>query len=334
MKLLSEELKGKKKPLIIICAVAGLLLALMIIGTFLDYQIAHAVTAPYRGFLYYAFGMTFEFLGFLPAILVNVSLFAVLSVYSKKKCWKIAFHIFTAASLAGAVFCAVFWTLDNHGYGVSGVIAGPIVAVAGAALSFPVILFFKRFDEIKLKKLIYILAIAAVLGSLTNLVVGVMQVFWGRYRFYQVTQNGFPYGPWYRPIGRGGDAESRHGSNSFPSLHAASVCSTIALVLAAWVLKTKKSTFITFGVITGAMLILVPLSRMVLGWHYLTDVIFALIVGLIALVAAVIIIDKGFGKKFKRFLNGDDESNNYNNSDTSGQVSNKEDENQTEAAAI
>ena len=302
MKLLSEEIKGKKWPFVAVGIIGGLLLILMIIGTFFDYQIAHAMQAEPRGFLYYGFGMTFEMIGFLPAILVNVSLFAVLSVYSTKKGWKIAHHVFTAIMLAGAIFCAVFWTLDNHGHGVSRRIAGPIVAALGIALSFPVIIFFKKFDEDKLKKLIYVLAIAAVLGSLANAVSGIMQQLWGRYRFYQITENGMPYTPWYNPMGRSGTAQSRHGSTSFPSMHATSAASTIALVLAAWVLNLKKSTKIIFLAITLSIYFLVPLSRMVLGWHFLTDVVFSMTIGLLAFIAAIFIIDKGFGKKFKKFL--------------------------------
>ncbi|MCL2861838.1 MAG: phosphatase PAP2 family protein [Firmicutes bacterium] len=307
MKLLTEDLKGNRLPLIIFCAVAALLLVFMIIGTFFDYQIALGMAAPYRGFFYYGFGMTFEVFGFLPAILVNVCLFAVLSVYSKRKVSKIAFHICTAMTLAGAAFCAVFWTLSNHGFSVSRAIVGSVTPIAGIGLSFPVIMFFKRFDDEKLKKLIYVLAIAAVLGFLANATSAVMQLTWGRYRFYQVTQNDLPYSPWYQPMGRGGTAESRHGSNSFPSMHATSVASSIALVLVAWVLKVKKMTKIAFFAVACVMLVAVPLSRMVLGWHYLTDVIFSLIIGMIAFVVGIVVIDKGFGKKFRKFIEKSEE---------------------------
>jgi len=330
MKLLTENIKGKKLPLIIVCATAFVLLILMIIGTFFDYEIAHVITAPYRGLAYYAFGMGFEVLGFLPAILVNVSLFAVLSVYSVKKGWKIAHHIFTAMTLAGAVFCAVFWTLDNHGYGVHRAVVGSVVTLAGIGLSFPVIIFFKRFDREKQKKIIYVLVIAAVLGSLANMMSGIMQPLWGRYRFYQIGYEYIrcsytgdyirinrPYMPWYRPMGRDGTAESRHGNYSFPSMHATSAASAVALILVAWVLNVKKSTFIVFTITAFALFFLVPLSRMVLGWHFLTDVVFSMILGLVAFICAVLIIDKGFGKKFRRFLN--EENSGHTNNDVNAE---------------
>ena len=286
--------------------VAFLLVALMVIGSFWDYQIAHAFTAPHRGVAYFAFGMTFEVLGFVTAIMVNVSLFAALSVFVKRKWLKILFHVLTAMTLIGAVYAGVFWTLSNHGFGVRSFIAAPISTAIGVALSFPTIMLFKRLNNVKLRRIIYILAIGAVLGSIANSVSGVMQLFWGRYRFFEVYENGLPFTQWFQPFGRSSAAEG-HGATSFPSLHATSVVSTITLVLAGWALMVKRPTAIVFAVTTAILLVCVPVSRMVLGWHYLTDVTFSLIIGLVAFVIAVLVIDKAFGSKFKNFINKDEE---------------------------
>ena len=308
--------KNKRLLWIIVGAVAALLIVLMLIGTFLDYQIAHGVGVDRFSFFYIAFGMTNEALGFLPAILVDASLLAVLSLYAVRKKFKIPFHIGVAAFLAGGVYCAVFWTLANHGIrlhersSIHHGIAGGVSTVVGAALSFPFIKFFKRFSRSDMRKLIYILAIGAVMATLANATSGIMQMLWGRYRFHAIVDYDIPFFTrWYRPFGRGGTAEG-FGSTSFPSLHATSVTSIIMLPLSGLILKASKKKMITFWIIAGVMLFCVPLSRMVLRWHFLTDVTFSLFIGLVSFIIGILIIDFAFGKRFLKFINSNEDCDN------------------------
>jgi len=299
-KLYSEAFK---KPLMwVLSGTAVLLGALMVIGTFWDLEIAQAVAVSPHGFLYYAFGVGFEFLGFWPAILVDAGLFLALSIFAKKKVFKIAFIVLASMFMIGGVFGSVFFTLSNHGHSMSRAISGTISFFAGSGLTFGFWWLLNKSDRVTLKRLTYILAIGAIMAFFTNLTAFLMQVFWGRYRFYVVEGYGAPFTQWFRPFGRGGTAEDFFGSNSFPSIHAASVASIAMLLPIAWALKAKKSTRIIFAVITIVMLICVPLSRMVLSWHYLTDVVFSLIVGLVFFVISLLVIDKLFGERFKKFL--------------------------------
>ena len=300
--------KNKKLLWIIIGAIAALLVVLMLIGTFLDYRIAHGIGVDRFSFFYIAFGMTFEVLGFLPAILVDASLLAVLSLYAFRKRFKIAFHI----------GCAVFWTLANHGIrlhersSIHHGIAGGVSTVVGAILSFPFIKFFKRFSRSDMRKLIYILAIGAVMATLANAASGIMQMLWGRYRFYAIIEYDVPFFTrWYRPFGRGGTAEG-FGSTSFPSLHATSVASIVMLPLSGLTLKANKNKMMTFWIIAGVMLLCVPLSRMVLRWHFLTYVTFSLLIGLLSFTIGILVIDFAFGKRFLKFVNNSEDDGNDN----------------------
>jgi len=279
-----------------------LLILLMTVGTVFDLQIAEFVGAAYRGFWYFAFGVTFEVLGFLPAILVNACLFATLGAYAKTQPIKILFHVLCAKALLGAVFCAVFWTMANHSVDVRTSISVPISLTVGAVLSFPFMKFFRRFDEMALKRLIYLLTIGLVMGTLANLATGVLQVFWGRYRFFEVTENSLPFTQWFQPFGRS-EAAQGHGATSFPSLHASSVASMIILPLASMALEVKASTKKRLTILAVVMIVAVSLSRMILRWHYLTDVTFSLIIATIAFIMAVLIIDGAFGAKFQKFIN-------------------------------
>jgi len=308
MELLSK--KNKNILWLSIGAVAIFLVILMIIGSFFDYQIAHGIGVDRFSFFYIAFGMTFEMLGFLPAILVDASLLAVLSLYATRKRFKIIFHIGSAMFLAGGVYCAIFWTLANHGIrlhptssGIHHGIAGGVSTIVGAGLSFPFIRFFRSFSRQDQRKLIYVLAIGAVMATLANATSGIMQILWGRYRFYAILDYYVPfYTPWFRPFGRVGTAEG-FGSTSFPSLHATSVASMIMLPLAGLMLNAGKKKMNIFWAITVVMLFCVPLSRMVLRWHFLTDVTFSLIIGLISFVIGILVIDFIFGERFKKFIN-------------------------------
>ncbi|MCL2570508.1 MAG: phosphatase PAP2 family protein [Firmicutes bacterium] len=304
MKLITESFRESKSLKFILMGVFFGLVVLMTIGTFFDYQIAHAVAAEPQGFLFWSFGVSFEVLGFLPAILVNISLFAILSVYLKRKGWKIFFHVMTVFGLVGAVYCSIFWTLSNHGVDLRSVIVWPICTTIGIILSFPVIMLFKRIkDETIQKKLIYLLIIGVAMGTFANMIPGLLQVFWGRYRFFDVADYGLPYLPWYQPIGRVSGIGA--STASFSSLHASSVFSMIILMMVGWKLGLKKKTQIILASISIAMLVCVPLSRMVLRWHYLTDVVFSLITSLVVLIIVTIVLDAIFGKRLKNFIGQD-----------------------------
>jgi len=302
---------NKKVLLIGVGIAAAVLIALFLIGTFRDYYIAHAVGVDRFSFFYIAYGMLFEALGFLPATLVNAALFAILVNFVKRKHLKVFSRIGCIAFLTGAVYCAIFWTLSNHGIRISDRssihhgVAGGLSTMAGVGLSFPLIIFFKRLPDLTMRRLIYVLLIGLVMGTIANATSAIMQMLWGRYRFHAILAYDIPYfTPWFRPFGRGGTAEG-FGSTSFPSIHATSVSSMIILMLVGWALgwHKRKKNWIILWVITGVMLFSVPMSRMVLRWHFLTDVVFSLIIGLISFIIGVVVIDLLLGKKMKEFIN-------------------------------
>jgi|GEM_PF-1461595 len=302
---------NKKVIWITVAAIAAFLIVLMIIGTFLDYEIAHWVGVERFSFFYITFGMTMEALGFLPAILVDASLLAVLFLYVKRKRFKVLTRAGCIAFLAGGVYCAIFWTLANHDIRIHASssihhgVAGTLSMLAGAALSFPFIALFKKLPRVTLRRLIYILLIGAVMAILANSISGLMQATWGRYRFYAIVRYDIPFfSRWYNPMGRGGTAEG-FGSTSFPSLHATSVTSMIMVMLVAWTLgqHKNKERWAILWFITATMLAFVPLSRMVLKWHFLTDVVFSLFIGLVSFVVGILVIDFALGKKMLKFIN-------------------------------
>jgi len=296
-------LKNHKKSLIWILSSVGLtLIVLMLIGTFFDYQIANFVAVEQHGFLYYAFGVSFEFLAFWPAILVNVGLFTALALLFKKIILKILFYGLSGIHMIGGVFGSVFFTLSNHDHSVSLAISLPISFIIGIALTFLLWFLMKRLNSNILRRVIYILVIGAIVALTTNLLAFILQVFWGRYRFYVVYEYGAPFQEWFRPMGRGGSAEDLFGSNSFPSIHSASVSLIAILIPLGWAMKVKRPTQISFIVVAVVMFICGPFARMVLSWHYLTDVVFSLIIALLMFIITLLVVDYLFKKQFEKFI--------------------------------
>jgi len=92
-----------------------------------------------------------------------------------------------------------------------------------------------------------------------------IKIFWGRIRFRELNLFQSDFTEWYLPQGI-------TGSQSFPSGHAAMAWMLLPLIL----LLPKKNKFVK--IITIALIvawgITVPLSRIIIGAHYASDVIF------------------------------------------------------------
>ena len=203
---------GKRTLIIAMPAIAVFVVALILIGTFFDYQIANWIGFTSNTFMYWGFGFVFEVLGMLPAILVNIFFFMALSVFFKRMPLRVLFHILSAFFLVGAVWAGIFWPISNHITSVRSFISLPIAMVVGVGLSFPLRLLFKRFSDQTLRRLIYILLVGWIMGTLANAVSGSMQALWGRYRHHTVVDYGTTFTHWFQPIGRTGTAEG-HGSD-------------------------------------------------------------------------------------------------------------------------
>jgi len=123
---------------------------------------------------------------------------------------------------------------------------------------------------------IWKLQISDLTHSFSKIVVGMVlfgyliciqlvKIFWGRLRFRDLNSIQSDFTDWYIPNGI-------NGNQSFPSGHAAMAWMLLPLII----LLPKKSNIIKFFT-TGIILawgIAIPLSRVVIGAHYASDVLF------------------------------------------------------------
>ena len=110
-----------------------------------------------------------------------------------------------------------------------------------------------------------------------------LKVFWGRVRFRDLNVLYSNFTAWYLPQGI-------NGNQSFPSGHAAMSFMLVPLVILVWDKKPiVKSLVVSLVCMWG---ILVCLSRIVIGAHYATDVLFGSAAIIIAFVVSLKIFRK------------------------------------------
>ena len=287
---LTKTILSKKWLLIVIIMLLAIIVGSFTVATFFDLEISKALYGMDSGFGKF-FAYFFEVVGFLPALLINVFLFILLFNHFKKIWIRIIFAVLTFSTLMACGFVAFNPLVENEIMQQNFLlIPGAIIAIV---VGIPALIYSKRINVETRNKLIYITIIAAIVGTLTCGTVAIVQFSWGRARFFSLDDTFAGYTPWYiKDLG-----SSALKLRSFPSLHSASSFSTVSLILLAWVLNTKKLCKISLIVTAITILVCVPLSRVVKGYHYATDVLASTIIGIIFLFAAIPFVDWLYNRK-------------------------------------
>jgi membrane-associated phospholipid phosphatase len=138
---------------------------------------------------------------------------------------------------------------------------------ASLLLAIPLILLLTHGKDLKIYKKFSMMIL--ILG-LVNPILFVMlfKYLWGRVRFYQLSDDYSDYTPWYVPNG------PSEGDYSFPSGHTAAAWMLLPLLI--WVKDRRWNDRVriatTLGVFSWGLLI--PYTRVLVGDHYASDVLF------------------------------------------------------------
>lgn len=269
METISEVLKRKRNTALIFrISIISVLAILIIVFTFFDEQASKAVYMGENAFLV-GFAYLFYAIGYLPAILVEAVLFACCYNIVKSKGLKALFAFLTYSAVCGAVF-TIFLIFDD----VSLTVILP-VACGAALVGTPALIFgASRLKTGTLREVFYVLLIGAVMATLMIVVLAPLQQFWGRDRYFSVLSGSGNYTAWYLPQGLSGVIDNR----SFPSMHAGSAFSMVVLMIIALRMNLPKWLRITLVSAAALILVCIPLSRVIMGWHYMTDVLFGLLI--------------------------------------------------------
>lgn len=308
--------KVSKKAWVEIGIGVCIFVALAIVAAFYDLQINKALFKPES--LYAQFFQNLgEFPSYLAAPIIGTILFycGMGKTEKIKKVWKIVWFVVVAAGC----FMLGNWLWGRFS-GEEIDFKMVYVILMAAVFTFVFMFIGSKIPEKTMKKLFWFAIFYAVIAIFTNVIVTVMKEIWARERFRVMVgaydRDLVPYGDysgftaWYLPqgfktrpedyvalrnavdeaMGHSGDA-----FKSFPSGHTGGASAILCLIILPDIMpKTfagkKKQSLWAVGLFYTA---LVAISRIVMGAHYLSDVLFGGFVGIaVATLARWIIVNK------------------------------------------
>ncbi|MDR3185483.1 MAG: phosphatase PAP2 family protein [Christensenellaceae bacterium] len=311
--------KISKKGWIEIAISATIFSALLIIASFYDLKINIALYAPHT-----LFGQFFAHLGELPAHLAipTVGVIFFHQNFAKTPKYNTIIKLLSIAIIAAGWYLTVNWVWNNFSdsnidfsivYKIFFVIFMTIMTVLGTY----------RLNSPVMRKLFIFAVFTVIVVALSNGIVQLMKIIWARQRFrtmVDVPQNAdllAAYGynfegftPWYKPMSilkselrsseymrLFNDLDS-DAFKSFPSGHVVAASASFSLILLPDIFAKLNKYRWAFWVTPICYTVLVAISRIVMGAHYLSDVIFGGFIGFtIAIVSRFIIIQKIINKQ-------------------------------------
>lgn len=247
------------------CTVFGIGLVLLAIFTFTDLQISQVICTKN------IFGRIFEVIGELPFIFLATTAMVLLFRFRSKKYLACnfllgifyGFLILLLASMGG--FMLVNYLQDNLQVKLPLIV--PILI--GILILFGAILLARKVKEENKREALHYAIIAVCYFFAVLIVMNVLKAVWGRMRFREMTDPITQFTKWYVINDRGG---FNNIYASFPSGHTMNSAGVILLTLLPTFLPRLKSKEKLFKGITYSWIILVGLSRVVMGAHFASDV--------------------------------------------------------------
>ncbi len=315
--------KLTKKAWIEIGITSGIFVALMIVAAFADLAINIALYNPTS-----LYGQFFDNLGELPTYLTAPVVGTILfhQTYTKGSKTKILCKILSVIIVfAGFLLAIKMWFWGNF---VSDEILYSWVYCSyfAALLTICCILGTSKVDKELMSKLLIFAIFLLIVMALTTVIIQVLKYVWARQRFRTMTSENplneatlLAYGsnfegftPWYLPqtIFRLDLRTDEYmealktldddAFKSFPSGHTGAAAASFGLILLPDMfekLNTKKLRWV-FWAVPIAYTTLVGVSRIVMGAHYLSDIVVGGFIGFgIATLARYIIMSKGWHTK-------------------------------------
>lgn len=272
-----------KKQYQIFGLAAVLFILIMSFGTAFDLEISHTVMDQKSWF-----GAIFQMIGILPMYLVLMVSGEIGLAYA----WRVSNNRLFSGSLVVGSGALTLWQIQKGlkellSYGgaiIHNIKSGQPIGVAnsdvqaspfspGLTFTLTAIVFvifttltqrwLKQRSIQQLEALLLLAIFATVTVLMAMSVNGALKNAWGRARPYEIIHNGARFTNWYTMNGA-------NGHKSFPSGHAMAAALTVVL---AWFANGNWRRFWWFGGI--GITVIVDLSRVRVGAHFLTDVTFS-----------------------------------------------------------
>jgi membrane-associated phospholipid phosphatase len=258
-----------KKSIFIFAAVYIIIMGFLALGDF-DFSFSLAIINPDS-----IWANFFNLFGEMPAnLLVLAGITILFGARIKEVLWRnVISHILALPFMALVswfiVYLPIQYSFENHSTGLAEGMPGywKIISIILGLLLFAFALFFqKKISDEKLKEMkkAGILFIVLVLGEV--ILVNIVKIVWGRPRM-RIIESADQFRKWFII-----DTPALNNDyKSFPSGHTANGFAAIGFsVLLPYLSNLSKKKVMAFGLIWGSF---VALSRVVLGAHFLSDVI-------------------------------------------------------------
>ncbi|MCL2860970.1 MAG: phosphatase PAP2 family protein [Firmicutes bacterium] len=264
-KLFESFMQNKKKIIIFLSILAVICIALVVVASIWDYQIAHALNNPYEWYSWFLQ----DYGEWVPAYLVNVGFMLVLFVWLVRNRKKDShLHWLSIIPLTGALtFGYLFTDLVLTENIIINIVVN-IVMISGLTTVF----FF--IPKNVLIKILFILMIGFIISNLVYFLMLFTKWLWGRVRFRDIGQYLDPdigFTNWFIINGP-------NGNEAFFSGHVLAALSTTFAWLAIPVFKIRnKFVIVAIFLFSAFYVVSMMYGRIVTGAHYLSDVTFSVI---------------------------------------------------------
>lgn len=262
-----EKIFQKKYCLLIVCV----LVALMLIGSFYDYQISLKLYNPKS-----SFGILFASYGQLPAMLCS-SISGLLLIKIANPLHKVKYILSYIFGVLLHVFAILGITMDPMLYiqNMKLVISVAIAIILVSIVDIVIWKFIQDTEPQKLKKIIILLLTTMFLEIF---IINIIKILWGRPRMRMISQQSQAlFQPWWvigsevkeQLMAIGIAAEE---FKSFPSGHTGNAACAILLGTLPFISNRFKDKATLLFFIGVTFTIIVAFSRIIMGAHFLTDV--------------------------------------------------------------
>jgi len=310
-----KEYSVSKKGWIEIALASAIFVGLAIVAALYDLAINQALYNPES-----LFGQFFARLGETPSYLAAPTVGAILfhQNYGERKFFSFFPKLlFAGLVFAGWFFCLYAWVWGNF---IDPELPYALVyqLVFSGFLTVAVLLATSLVDKKAMKKLLLFALFVLIVAGVSNAIVQIMKAVWSRQRFRTMVDNEMnasliaAYGdkfagfaPWYKPQSlfpspirdeayiaahKAIDSDSFH---SFPSGHTVAAAASYAIIILPIMYEKLKKYNTLFWLLPTLYTITVAISRIIMGAHYLSDVLFGGYIGLaIAALTRYIIVKK------------------------------------------
>ncbi len=256
---------------------AGILLWLgaLLFASFADLSLSLAIADPLS-----LFGRLLEIAGEPPAILFasfNLSLMA--ACFLKKPDAAPRDRILAALSMIGMIGTAYFTIRETFNYIAEWRtdLAGSLITVGTperiasvlltALITGGMMLFSLARPYERLRELFGIACRCVGAAASTLIIIWAFKLTWGRVRFRQLDGDLTRFTPWYRPQGF-------TGFFSFPSGHTANAAVILTITYYFRALRLSECRKTVIRLLLALWIVLLAASRVLVGAHYLSDVLF------------------------------------------------------------